>query len=99
MAARLPESLQRQPSAGRRAASVLLFIPHPFFIELRGREPRKQSHGGAEHYAFRRVHEAEKYGEDTDGAADQETSKNKRTHTEPHGRAFYCHIKREGSPS
>ena len=64
-----------------------------------GGEPRKQPHGGAEHDAFRRVHEAEKHGEDADGAADKETSKNKRTHTEPHGRAFHRRIKKEGSPS
>ena len=84
----------------RRGAALLpVLVLHSFFMKPGGGEPRKQPHGGAEHDAFRRVHEAEKHGEDADGAADKETSKNKRTHTEPHGRAFHRRIKKEGSPS
>ena len=81
--------------------SALLFflVPHSFFLKPCGSEPGKQPHGGPEHDAFRRVHEAEKNGEYADGAADKETSKNKRTHTEPHGRAFYRRIKKGGIPS
>ena len=74
-----------------QAPTVLAVLPE-------GGDSRKQSHGGAEHDAFRRVHEAEEHGENADGTADQKTAKNKRTHKEPHGVLFVAVLRERRLP-